>query len=73
MYEWTPGAHLYWASASVLRQLCDDTSDSDLIENNGVAQKWVATPFWSDSFVFNDNSVASVITELSKRGRWRLM
>ena len=51
MYEWTPGVHLYWASASVLWQFCDDTNDSDLIENNGVDQKGVATPFWSDSFV----------------------
>ena len=29
-------AHLPQASASILRQLCDDVSDSVLIENNGV-------------------------------------
>ena len=28
---------------------CDDASDSVLIENSGVAWKWVANPFWSDS------------------------
>ena len=32
----------------MLRQLYDDASDTVLIENNGVAQKWVAIPFWSD-------------------------
>ena len=39
------------------RQLCDDASVTVLIENNGVAGKWVATPFWSDSIVFNENSI----------------
>ena len=34
-----------WVSASTLRQLCDETNDNILIENNGVTQKWVATPF----------------------------
>ena len=29
------------------RQLCDDASDSALIEINGDAWKWVAKPFWS--------------------------
>ena len=52
---------LHQASSSTLRQLCDDASDSVLIEINGDAWKLVATPFWS------------VITELSQRWRWRLV
>ena len=35
---------LHQASASMLRQLCDDASDTVLIENNGAAWEWVATP-----------------------------
>ena len=31
---------LHKLSASTLRQLCDDGSNSVLIENNGVAQDW---------------------------------
>ena len=46
-------AHLHQASASMLRQLCDDARNTVLTENNGVTSKWVATPFWSDSIVFN--------------------
>ena len=42
------------------RQLGIDTSNSVLIENNGVAQKWVAIPFWSD-IVFNENRIASLM------------
>ena len=29
----------------MLRHLCDDTSDSVLIENNGVTPEWAATHF----------------------------
>ena len=36
------------------RQGCDDASDSSLIEYNGVAPKWDATPFWSDSSFQSD-------------------
>ena len=32
-----------------------------------VVQKWVPTPFWSDSIVFNENRIASLIAELSQR------
>ena len=39
-------------------QLCNDASDTFLIENNGVTRKWFATPIWSDSIVFNKNSIA---------------
>ena len=42
---------------------CDD-SDNVLIENK-VIQRWVATPIWSDSIVFNANSTVNVIAELS--------
>ena len=57
-------ARSHRASESTVQQLCDDASDTVLIENNGVAPKRVATPIWSDSIVFNENSIASVITEL---------
>ena len=40
-------ARLHQASASMLRQLCDDATDSAHIEINGDAWKWVANPFWS--------------------------
>ena len=43
------------------RQRCDTA----LVENNSVAPKWVATPFWSDSIVFNQSSIASIITALT--------
>ena len=43
-----------------LRQLCDDARNTVLIENNGVAQKWVATPFWSNSILFHKNTIASI-------------
>ena len=46
-------AYLHQVSASMLRQLRDDSSDSVLIANNEVAWKWVATLIWSDSIVFN--------------------
>ena len=49
--------HLHQALASILRELCDDTNDTFLIENIGVTQKLVATLFWSDSIVFNENSM----------------
>ena len=58
-------AHLHQASAPTLRQLCDDACDSVLIENNGVAPEWVCNPFSSDSTVFNENRIASVIAELT--------
>ena len=40
------------------KKLCDDASDTVLIENNGVTRKWVATPFWIDSIVFSKNNIA---------------
>ena len=50
----------------MLRQLWDDAGDTAVNENNGVIQKWVVIPFWSDSIVFNDSNITSVITELSQ-------
>ena len=47
------------------RQYCDDARDPVLIESNGVIRKWVATPFWSNSIVFNESSIASVIAVLT--------
>ena len=49
--------------------LFDDASHSVLIENNGVAPDWACNLFSSDSIVFNENSIASVIAELLQR--WR--
>ena len=40
-------ASSHQASASILLQLCDNASDSVLIEINGDASKWIANPFWS--------------------------
>ena len=37
-------ACLHQASASTLRQLCDDASNSVLIENNGVTSEWGCNP-----------------------------
>ena len=58
--------HLHHVSALTLRQLCNDASDSVLIENNGVALGWGYNPFSSDSIVLNDIRIASVIAELSQ-------
>ena len=46
-------AHLHQASASKLRQLFNDTCDSVLIENNGVAPEWGCNLFSRDSTDFN--------------------
>ena len=48
--------HLYQASA--LRQLCDNPSNSLLIENNGVTPDWGCNPFSSDTVVFNEKRIA---------------
>ena len=47
-------------------QRCDDASDTVLLENNGVAPEWMATTFWSDSIVFNEDSIVSIIKALSQ-------
>ena len=57
---------LHQVSASMLQQLRDDASNTVLIENNEFIQKWVVTHFWSDSIVCNENSIASIIAELSQ-------
>ena len=44
----------------MLRQFCDDASNIVLIENNGDA-----THFQSDSIVFNENSLVSIIAQLT--------
>ena len=54
-------ACLHQASTSMLR----DATDSVLIGNSGVACKWVATPFWSDSIIFNENGIVSIIAALT--------
>ena len=47
------------------RERCDDACDCVLIENNRVASEWVCNPFSSDSTVFNENRIASVIAALT--------
>ena len=64
---------LHQASASMLWQLCDDASGSILIENNGMTQEWARNLFSSDSIVFNENRIASVIAELSQLTLTRLV
>ena len=54
---------LHRVSVSTLRPLCDDASYSVLIENNGVTEKWIATILWSNTIVFNENIIASVMAE----------
>ena len=41
-------------------------SNIALIENNGVAPDWGCDPFSNDSILFNDNSIISIIEELSQ-------
>ena len=48
-------ARLHRASA----QRCDDASNTALIGNKGVAQKWVATQFWSTLFSMRTVLLAS--------------
>ena len=59
--------HLHQALALTLRQVCNDMSNSVLIANNGVTLEWGCIPFSSDSFVFNENRMASIIAELPQR------
>ena len=49
----------------MLQQLCDDSSDFVLLENNGVAPEWSYNPFLIDTVVFNKNRIASVIAALT--------
>ena len=51
--------HLHQVSESMLRQLCDDANNPALIENN----EWGCNLSSSDSIVFNQNSITSVIAE----------
>ena len=66
-------ARLHQASASTLQKLCYDTSNTVVIESNEVAWNWVATQFCSDFIIFNEDSITSVIIELSQHWRWCLV
>ena len=55
---------LHQASDSTLRQLCDDASNSVLIENIGDAPKLGCNPFPTDSIVFNENRITGIVAEL---------
>ena len=63
--KWTLRSCLQRISVSMLQQLCDNTSNTVLIENNGAAPDWRYNPFWSDSIVFNESSIASVVVALT--------
>ena len=67
------GAHLHQASASRLRQLCNDASNSVLIEIRGVAWKWVANPFLSAScFLWEQNCKRCCSIEADAWCKWAL-
>ena len=57
----------------MLQQLCDEASDTAVIENNGVIPELDCNPFSSDPVVFNENSIASVIAELPQSLLWGLV
>ena len=61
------------ASASTLRQLWDDISNTVLIENNGVAPDWGCNPILSNSILFNENSIISINAEFSQHWHWWLV
>ena len=63
--SFTLKAYLPRTSVSTLRQLCDDVSDTALIQNNGIAPDWGCNRFLSDSIVFNENRIASFIAALT--------
>ena len=71
--RWVFAFAFAFASASALgpvytkrqRQHCNDACDSVFIENNRVAPEWVRNPFSSDSTVFNENRITSVIAVLT--------
>ena len=63
----TPSVSVNVATTLQLLVILTITSYFVLTENNGVAKKWVATPFWSDSIVFNESRIASIIAELLQR------
>ena len=60
------GSCLHRVSVSTLGPLCGDASYSVLIENNGVTEKLIATTLWSNTIVFNENIIASVMAEWSQ-------
>ena len=72
-YRWTALGPVYTKHQ---RQRCNNsamTSNTIPIENNGFAWKWVATAIWSDSIVFSENGISSVVTEFSQHWRWHLV
>ena len=57
--------HLHQASPSMPRQLYDDASDSVLIEHNGVTPDWGCNTFSSNTVVFKDNRITSVMAKFA--------
>ena len=69
-------ASLHQASVSMHSQHCEGCLRHSSHWQNGVASKWVATPFWSDSIVsidFNESYVTSIITVLTLHWCGRLV
>ena len=52
-----PRLHLHKTSASMLQEICDDASNSVLIENNRVTAGWSCNSFSSVSIDFNENRI----------------
>ena len=48
----------------MMQQLCDDASDTVLIENNEFPLEGDCNPFSSYLIVFNENSITSIMPEL---------
>ena len=62
---------LHQASASTLRPLCDDTSDTSLIENNGLQSHSGVTPLFSMRTVLLTSSQSCRIAYADARYRCR--
>ena len=45
-------------------QRYDDASDTAVVENDGMTPNGGCNPFWSDSIVFNQSSISSIIAAL---------
>ena len=56
----------------MLQQVCDNASDTGLIENNKATPESGLNSFLSDSIVYNENSITSIIAELSQHWCWRI-
>ena len=67
MHWWESNPYNYWGTIGTqhkklrARLRCGCARDSVLIENSEVTWKWIANPFCSDSIVFNENRIVSMM------------